>query len=111
VKKKTRTVAANTASLKTGEFETLPLVWIKWLDAAHSPGSGWTSSEDYKPGLLACEAAGFLVFDGVNEFGEECVVLASALSYQIDGKPDVSEGFSLPKKMVLEMRVIDRSKK
>jgi hypothetical protein len=111
VPKKTTTKSSAVGTAEIGEFETLPLVWIKWADACHSSGSGWTSSDNYKPELLSCEAAGFLVFDGKNEWNEDCLVLASALSYQVNGKPDVSEGFTIPKAMVLDIRVIERDKK
>jgi hypothetical protein len=69
-------------------------------------GDGWHTEEDLKPPLLAAEAAGYLVFDGPNEFGEPCVALASALVFKTDGKPDFCPSFVIPKKMVLSVEVV-----
>ncbi len=55
---------------------------------------------------LAADAAGYLVLDGPNEFGEPCVAIASALVFKTDAKPDFCPSFVIPKKMVLSVETV-----
>jgi hypothetical protein len=82
------------------------LVRIAWLDACHVGGDGWHSQEDLKPPLLRAESAGYLVFDGLNEHGEDCYMLASALVFNTEGKPECCPSFVIPKGMVISVETV-----
>ena len=105
--KKIRTIKKSTGG-DAAPFETYPIVWIKWLDAAHTQQVGWVNELSFQPPLLAAEACGYLVYEGSNQWGEELLTIASAIVYNQEGKPDFSEGFTIPKKMVLEVRILPR---
>lgn len=83
-----------------------PLVHVKWLDASHSGADGWVSRESVKIPMLAAEACGFLVHDGPNSHGEECIALAAAIVHNEDDWPDYCLSFTIPKGMVLSITEI-----
>jgi hypothetical protein len=78
------------------------LVRITWLDACHIGGDGWHGPDDLKPPLLRAESAGYLVFEGKNEYDEECLMLASALVFNTEGKPECCPSFVIPLGMVVK---------
>lgn len=80
-----------------------PLVHVKWLDAAHSGADGWTDRENVKIPMLAAEACGFLVHDGPNGHGEDCIALAAAIVHNVDDWPDYCLSFTIPKGMILSI--------
>jgi hypothetical protein len=52
--------------------------------------------------LLRAESAGYLVFEGKNEYDEECLMLASALVFSPEGKPECCPSFVIPLGMVVK---------
>lgn len=88
------------------KFQTYPIVLIEWQDAAFSTESGWLSADEFKPCLVAASAIGYKVFEGKNAWDEEIVVLSSALTYQADDLPHFTSSFTIPKKMILNMKEI-----
>ena len=87
-------------------FERFPLVHVVWQDAAHSGADGWQSHDVLEIPLLAAEAAGFLIHDGPNQYGEVCIGLASAIVLNTEGKPDCCLSFVIPKSMIISMKEV-----
>jgi len=88
------------------EKKQFPLVHVRWLDAAHSGADGWTDRENVKIPMLAAEACGFLVHDGPNDYGEECIALAAAVVHNVDDWPDYCLSFTIPKGMIVSIKEI-----
>lgn len=85
---------------KATPVKQYPMVHVKWLDASHSGADGWVSKESVKIPMLAAEACGFLVHDGPNSHGEECIALAAAIVHNEDDWPDYCLSFTIPKGMI-----------
>lgn len=87
-------------------FERFPLVHVVWRDAAHSGADGWQSHDVLEIPLLAAEAAGFLIHDGPNKYGEDCICLASAIVLNTEGKPDCCLSFVIPRAMIVSLKEV-----
>lgn len=90
----------------TEPTKRFPLVHVHWLDACHSGADGWTDKENVKIPMLASEACGFLVHDGPNSHGEECIALAAAIVHNENDWPDYCLSFTIPKGMVISIEEI-----
>ena len=90
----------------TESTKRFPLVHVLWLDAAHSGADGWTDKDGVKIPMLAAEACGFLVHDGPNDYGEECIALAAAIVHNVDDWPDYCLSFTIPKGMIVSIKEI-----
>lgn len=94
--------------MSTGKdgFARYPLYFVKWHDAAHTGGNGWLKQSTLEIPLLCAEAVGFLVYEGKNTHGQECIVLAAAQVFNEEGEPDFCMSFVIPKGMVQSMQEI-----
>lgn len=79
---------------------------MEWLDACHIGGTGWATEQTVELPLLRGAASGFLIPIDKNKFGEECVVLASALVFEEEGPPNFCPSFVIPKGMVVSVREV-----
>lgn len=80
----------------TTDHTNLPIIHLKWLDAAHCDGTGWKSLEDYVPTGIVCETVGFLIHED-----EETITLATSID--IEGGNFASE-FLVPKVCIKERK-------